>query len=302
MSRIDEALKRASVDDASVRELTGEPVVRRPDESSLERYPREGGASVERPSRFELAATRPVAAPRTSARGLAPTNAAMEGKLIVSAETSPVAVEQYRRLAATLHGLHVERDLKMLIVTSSVPDEGKTLTVANLALTLSESYKRRVLLIDADLRRPSIHDVFGLPNVSGLSDSLRPERGRLSLLEVSPFLSILPAGQPDANPMAKLTSQRMKTLLGEAGETFDWVLLDAPPVGLMPDANLLARLAEAVIFVIAAGFTPHALVDKAIADLGRDYIVGTVLNRVEERTLPASDYYHRYYRPEHAAK
>jgi protein-tyrosine kinase len=302
MSRIDEALKRASVDDADSRELTREPGARRPDESSLERYPREGRSASERPSRSELSAARPIAAPRTGGRGLAPTDAALEGKLIVSSETSPVAVEQYRRLAATLHGLHVERGLKMLMVTSSVPEEGKTLTVANLALTLSESYKRRVLLIDADLRRPSIHSVLGLPNVSGLSEVLRSQGAQLSLLEVSPYLSILPAGQPDANPMAKLTSERMKALLEEAGERFDWVLLDAPPVGLMPDANLLARLTEAVIFVIAAGRTPHALVDRALADLGRDHIVGTVLNRVEVRMLPTSDYYHRYYRPEHAAK
>jgi capsular exopolysaccharide synthesis family protein len=230
-------------------------------------------------------------------RGLAPTDAALEGKLIVSSETSPVAVEQYRRLAATLHGLHVERGLKTLMVTSAVPEEGKTLTVANLALTLSESFKRRVLLIDADLRQPSIHSVFGLPNVSGLSEGLRPERGQLAILEVSPFLSILPAGQPDGNPMAKLTSTRMKALLEEAGGAFDWVLLDAPPVGLMPDAHLLARLTEGVLFVIAAGSTPHILVEKAIAELGRDHVVGTVLNRVDGQVLPTNGYYRRYYGP-----
>jgi capsular exopolysaccharide synthesis family protein len=229
-------------------------------------------------------------------------DAALEGRLIVSAATSPVAIEQYRRLAATLHGLQVERGLKRLMVTSSIPAEGKTLTIANLALTLSESYKRRVLLIDADLRRPSVHSVFGLPNLVGLGEGLRSERSQLSLLEVSPYLSILPAGHPDANPMAKLTSDRMRALLEEAGATFDWVLLDAPPVGLMPDANLLARLTDTVIFVIAAGSTPYTLVERAMADLGRECILGTVLNRVEAHTLPTNAYYERYYRPEPSAK
>ena len=105
---------------------------------------------------------------------------------MVSGQTSHLAVEQYRRLAATLHGLQAERGLKTLMVTSTLPEEGKTLTIANLALTLSESYKRRVLLIDADLRRPSIHEVFGLPNQSGLTEGLRAESGQLSVLEVSP--------------------------------------------------------------------------------------------------------------------
>jgi protein-tyrosine kinase len=305
MSRIDEALRQASVDDAEARDLGGltEPAVRRVDESSLDRYPREGHARFERPARSELLTTRPIAAPRTGGRKqLAPIDPALEGKLIVSREASPVAVEQYRRLAATLHSLHIERGLKTLIVTSAVPAEGKTLTVANLALTLSESYKRRVVLIDADLRRPSIHSVFGLPNVSGLSECLRSERAQLSLLEVSPTLSVLPAGQPDANPMAKLTSPRMRAMLEDAGSMFDWVLVDAPPVGLMPDANLLARLTEAVIFVIAAGSTPHTLVERCLDEIGRDFILGTVLNRVEPHTLATSDYYHRYYRPESPQK
>ena len=297
MSRIDEALKRASgieVDPDAGE--SREHASRLSHESTLERYPRESRPGSERPRRPELSSSRPIAAPRTGGRGqLAPVNREMEGKLVVSRETASVAIEQYRRLAATLHELQIQRGLKTLIVTSTLPEEGKTLTIANLALTLSESYKRRVLLIDADLRRPSIHQVFGLPNVTGLTEGLRVERGQLPVLEVSPFLSVVPAGHPDANPMAKLTSDRMKALLDEAAAAFDWVLLDAPPVGLMPDANLLARLTEAVVFVIAAGSTPHWLVERAITDLGRECIVGTVLNRVEEHSLPSAGYYGKYY-------
>ena len=95
--------------------------------------------------------------------------------------------------------------------------------------------------------------------------------------------------------MAKLTSARMQALLEEAAASFDWVLLDAPPVGLMPDASLLARLTNAVVFVIAAGSTPYALVERAIADLGRECVIGTVLNRVDEDTILATGYYGSYY-------
>ena len=97
--------------------------------------------------------------------------------------------------------------------------------------------------------------------------------------------------------MAKLTSERMRALLDEAASAFDWVLLDAPPVGLMPDADLLAHLTHAVVFVIAAGFTPYALVERAVKELGPDCIIGTGPNRVEECTLPTTGYYDRYYRP-----
>jgi capsular exopolysaccharide synthesis family protein len=294
MSRIDEALNRASGAPVDVRDPSElkDAFRRRSDPSSLEWYPRESGPTLDRPVRSELSSSKPIAAPRLGRAWQLAT--ALEGKLVTSSQTARVAVEQYRRLAATLHGLQVERGLKTLLVTSTVPEEGKTLTVANIALTLSESYKRRVLLIDADLRRPSIHQVFGLPNVTGLSDGLRSDHGPLPVLEVSSCLSVVTAGKPDANPTARLTSDRMRALVEEAASAFDWVLLDAPPVGLMPDASLLQRLTSAVVYVIAAGSTPYSLIDRAVADLGRECIIGTVLNRVDEDKLPSTGY-DRYY-------
>jgi capsular exopolysaccharide synthesis family protein len=206
---------------------------------------------------------------------------AYQGKLVAGGDAPPGSIEQYRRLAGTLHHLQAEQGLKRLMVTSAVPQEGKTLTVVNLAMTLSESYRRRVLLIDADLRRPSIHDVFGLSNRYGLCDALQPEPKELRFSRVSPMLWVLPAGPPDANPMGALASDRMERLLEEVGSSFDWILLDAPPVALMADASVLARLTRAVILVIGAGSTPYAHVEKVVAELGREHIIGTVLNRVD---------------------
>lgn len=218
----------------------------------------------------------------------------LAGKLVLG-DAPPLAVEQYRRLAATLHELRETHGTKTLMVTSALPGEGKTLTVVNLALTLSESYRFRVLLVDADLRRPSVHEMFGLRNRKGLAEGLRSDTGELSLVTITPHLSVLPGGRPDSNPMAGLTSDRMRRLLEEAASAFDWVLLDAPPVGIMPDAHLLARVTEGVIFVIAAGSTPFPLVDRAINEIGRESIVGTVLNRIDEVNIPATGYYGDYY-------
>jgi capsular exopolysaccharide synthesis family protein len=304
MSRIDEALKRVA-EAAAVEARGGVGAVvrstRRSDEGTLDHYPAEraGSADTTVVSVTQEHARRPPAArpnqPEVPAEKLGPFDAAVEGKLVVGERALPLSVEQYRRLAAAMHELQQERDLKTLMVTSALPREGKTLTVTNLALTLSDSYARRVLLIDADLRRPSVHEVLNLPNTSGLSEALRSDRAELPLRRVSPLLTVLTAGRADNNPMALLTSERMERLLEESAARFDWVLLDAPPVGFMPDAALLAGMTRAILFVISAGSTPYQLVQRATGELGRDCIVGTVLNRIAGENIPATGYYREYY-------
>jgi Mrp family chromosome partitioning ATPase len=105
---------------------------------------------------------------------------------------------------------------------------------------------------------------------------------------------VLPAGHSD-QPMEGLTSDRMRALLEQFAATFDWVLLDAPPVGLMPDAQVLARLIGAVLFVIEAQATPYQLATRAVAEIDPDCIVGAVLNGVADHNIPAVGYYHEYY-------
>jgi capsular exopolysaccharide synthesis family protein len=212
-------------------------------------------------------------------------------RLVARSGTNPITLEQYRRLAAALHDAQIEQQLSSVMVTSAVPREGKTLTVVNLALTLSESYARRVLLIDADLRWPSVHQVLGIPNEVGLTEVLQGREGPLPLVELSPCLSVLPSGRPGPSPLAGLTSERMGELLDECEGRFDWVLLDTAPVGLLPDARLLARMLRAVVFVIGAHSTPAAVVERAIAEIGTECIIGTVLNGVDERTIPEISYY-----------
>jgi capsular exopolysaccharide synthesis family protein len=184
--------------------------------------------------------------------------------------------------------------LKTLMISSALPRDGKTLTSTNLALTLSESYKRRVLLIDADLRKPSLHALFRLPNARGLAEGLRSEAsGTLPLIEVTSRLTILPAGAPDHTPMAGLTSERMRAVLREASGRFDWVLIDTAPIGLISDASLLADQVDGVLLVIGAGSTDYQAVKRTVNEIGRDKILGVVLNRVSEEHAPHS--YYQYY-------
>jgi protein-tyrosine kinase len=231
---------------------------------------------------------------QAGASTLASVKTEIRAKLVVHGAMGAAGIEQYRRLGATLHDLQQERGLKALTLTSALPQDGKTLTAVNLALTLVDSYSRRVLLIDADLRRPAIHEVFGISNSVGLRDALVSPSSELPTFEMGSRLSIIPAGKPTRNPLAGLSSGAMRTLLDDCEKRFDWVLLDAPPVGLLPDAQLLSRLTGAVIFVIRAGATPFALAERAIRELGRDCILGTVLNGVDEDAIPETNYYRGY--------
>jgi protein-tyrosine kinase len=220
----------------------------------------------------------------------------MAEKVVVSPTAAAGLIEQYRRLAAVMHHAQTERGARSVMIGSAVAAEGKTLTATNLALTLSQSFDRRVLLIDADLRRPSLHEMFQLRNEHGLVDSLRqPGGGRLPIHAVSRNLWVLTAGRPTSDPMSGLVSDAMKQLLADAAEQFDWVIVDTPPVALMPDANLLAGMIDTALLVISANTTPYPLVQRAAAAIGQSRILGAILNRSSQSALEQEYGYYGYY-------
>lgn len=203
-------------------------------------------------------------------------------RLAVSVSPDWMLVEQFRRLAANLHQTQTSSNIKTVMITSASPGDGKTLTAINLALVLSESYRRRVLLIDADLRRPSIRNVGSTGDECGLSEGLKARNERkLTVLRVTDTLALLPGGRPDPDPMSSLTSVRMHRILQEASDRFDWVVLDTPPVGTLADSSLLGAMVDGALFVVRAGHTQSPAVLKAIEALGRERIIGVVLNGVD---------------------
>jgi capsular exopolysaccharide synthesis family protein len=323
MSRIEEALRRAMNDEPRASEAEMADAVAIDDAQALAREP----FPLEMPDRRTVkqgpalsfapaGAAKPVAAagpaapvalseplvlpPATSgapSRLIERMDAGLAQKVVIDHNTMPLSREQYRRLAATLYQAQAARGLKVIMIGSALPGEGKTLTAANLALTFSESYKRTVLLIDADLRRPSQHQVFQVQNTSGLSEGLAAMSDKsMKVRQISERLALLPAGRPNSDPMAGLTSPRMHRLVNEARDMFDWVIIDTPPVGLLPDANLLATFVDGAILVVRAGVTPHDIVRRAVDALGRQKLLGVVLNRAERRSAESHyDYYDTYY-------
>jgi capsular exopolysaccharide synthesis family protein len=212
-------------------------------------------------------------------------------KLVVGGHVDGALVEQYRHLATVLHHAQQANGARSVMVTSALPSEGKTLTATNLALTLSQSYQRRVLLVDADLRRPRLREMFALPGGPGLTDSLAAG-GRLPVHQVSPTLWVLTSGRAIPDPMSTLVSPAMKQLLDDARDSFDWVVVDTPPIAILTDANLLSQMIDTALLVVSAQATPYPMVQRAAQAIGPQRILGVVLNRAEQIGLPDSYSYY----------
>jgi receptor protein-tyrosine kinase len=291
MTRIAEALKRAAggVADRQAAGPTADAIPFSSSDQPAVLSPWTLGANEPRPPNTAYEPQVHSHAAETARRPAA----ARAEKLVTASGFPFVAREQYNRLGTVLRQAQLERSIKVVMLTSARPAEGKTLTAANLALTLSESHRRRVLLVDADLRQPSLHEVFGVAVAPGLSDSL-DAGGSVPVIQLNARLSLLTAGNSGGDPIETLTSHRMRTFIDDSRRTFDWVLIDTPPVGLLTDARLLASMTDAALLVAMAGKTPYDAIQSAVQALGAECLAGVVLNGVVDGVLPHSvyrDYY-----------
>jgi capsular exopolysaccharide synthesis family protein len=243
-----------------------------------------------------VAGTSLIAEPSTDVLTAWRSDPELVGKLVGTDGFSGAAQEQYRKLAAILHHAQGERGVKVIMTSSALPSEGKSLTAVNLALTLAESYQRRVLLIDADLRRPTVQRIFGIPPIAGLNDGLKASEDRpMALTTVSERLFVLPAGRPEADPMSGLTSDRMRRLITQAATSFEWVIVDSPPVGLLPDASLLSAIVDGVLLVVRAGKAPFSLVKRTVESISHERILGVVMNAIDVAHDRNAGGYYEYY-------
>ena len=293
MSRIAEALKKAgmSVGESSVDDPVRHSIrSRRPSIPGRAPHQAENESHTSSPQRApERRGVVTLPAPGTARMN----PATASERLVVSRGADHGALQQYRKLATTLHQFQAEHPLRSILVTSAVSGEGKTLTAANLALTLADSFRRRVLLIDADMRRPSLQGLFGVEGSQGLWKIVVGGRDSVPLVGVTDRLALLPVGRGHGDPVTALTSSPMRQLLDEVVEAFDWVIVDSPPLGLFPDGVLLAKMVDGVVLVIKAQSTPAKAVQRAIADVTPERIVGAVLNQ----TVKASNVDYGYTPP-----
>ncbi|MCC7360474.1 MAG: CpsD/CapB family tyrosine-protein kinase [Anaerolineales bacterium] len=202
---------------------------------------------------------------------------------------SPMA-EAYRTLRTNLLFSSLDRPLATLLVTSPAPEEGKSTTLANLAVTLAQG-GRPTILVDCDLRRPRLHEIFGVPAEPGLSNALlaKVDEPPLAATGVE-NLSLLPAGAVPPSPADLLGSRRMEALIATLKSRADFVLFDAPPVIAVTDAALLASKLDGVLLVVSAGHTRRDDAQRAkdLLEKIHVHLVGAVLtNAAVDRRLTA---------------
>lgn len=220
-------------------------------------------------------------------------NSRRDSLITVVNPRSPIS-EAYRTLRTNLEFTSLDKPIYTMVVTSAAPEEGKSTTLANLAVTLAQTGKK-VILVDCDLRRPSQHEIFSVSNASGFTTMMVDEAALKEppLVESGiPGLRLLPSGPLPPNPSELLGSQRMEEIVATLRSQADMVLFDAPPVIAVTDAAVLAAKVDAVLLVINAGRTKreHAKRAKALLDKVKARLVGTVLNNVKLDTS-----LHRYY-------
>lgn len=217
--------------------------------------------------------------------------------LITEKEPKAIASEAYRTLRTNIQYSSFDKEMKIILITSTGPGEGKTTTAGNLAITMAQGDKK-VLLVDCDLRKPSVHKKFKLSNTKGLSNYLIGESDLEEVIHnYSKNLYILTSGTIPPNPSEMLSSKRMKNFLEKQKEEFDCVIVDSPPVMAVTDAQILSTIVEGVLLVTASGETEKEGLQRAKDQLlkVKANILGVVLTKIPVNKGKGYGYGHYYY-------
>lgn len=215
-------------------------------------------------------------------------------ELAVLHDPAGIVSEQYRRLRNSILVLNPDRASRTILVTSSVRGEGKSVATLNLALTLAEMQHTRVIVIDGDVRDPSVEHYLGLPRRQGITEMLTgqiPLQAAIRQTSVE-GLDILAAGEKPMNPMEVLNLDRVKSVLHTLKRDYDYVLIDSPPALQLNDSSMLGSIADGIILVVRLGETPRHLVEQSQQVL--ENLGGNILGICLTGALPAGKKYAPY--------
>jgi capsular exopolysaccharide synthesis family protein len=205
---------------------------------------------------------------------------------------SPTA-EAIRLLGVRLRDLRRIKALKKVLITSTIPQEGKSTIASNLACVLSRSKEERTLLIGGDLRRPTLSKIFGIHSVAGINDCVRGEKTifeSIHHLEGAGFW-IWPSGAPNNNPLEVLQSPRLPVIMNQLATYFDWIIIDSPPILPLADTSVWMRQADGILLVTRQGITEKKQLQKGLEALDPAKVLGALMNGAV-----ASEYSGYYYR------
>jgi len=217
----------------------------------------------------------------------------VQSRLVCLGESDSPATEAFHLLGVRLRDLRRERELKSLLITSTIPQEGKSLVTANLACTLGSGARQKVLLLEGDVRRPMQSEIFGLAQVPGLCNFLLGKRNLNASLYHLPQAGIwiLPAGDNQGGFRELIQSPQLPALMTTLKAWFDWIVIDSPPVLPLIDTSIWARLADGILLVARGGTTRKRKLQKGLEALDTHKVIGALLNS-SKSSIDGYDYYY----------
>ena len=225
-----------------------------------------------------------------------PVSIRQESRLVSIAEEGSLGAEKFRFLAVRLRQLRQNRPLKKILITSTIPQEGKSTVAANLACTLARRNQHKTLLLEGDLRRPNIVNQFGVSKRPGLCEWLSGQTERINIYKLEGLgLWILPAGAAPQNSLELMQSGKLSLLVEQLEAWFDWIVIDSPPVLPLADTSLWSRLADGVLLVTRKGTTEKRQLKRGLEAIEKSKLLGALINSSE--SAAHSDYYERYSSP-----
>lgn len=209
---------------------------------------------------------------------------------------SELGMEEFRTLRSRIYQLREKKPLKVLMLASAISGEGKTFVASNLAFALARQQGRRVLLIDADVRKRLLHETLGAPGIPGLNDFLSGKVEARSIVQRGPIenLFLVPGGVAVSNPSELVANGRLNEFLAMMRPLFDWIVLDSPPLVPISDGSMISRCADGILLVVKAETTPVNLVERAKQELKGLPLLGVVVNRGERNPHGYSGYQYEY--------
>jgi capsular exopolysaccharide synthesis family protein len=214
-------------------------------------------------------------------------------RLVSVGEQESLGAEKFRFLAVRLRQLRQTRPLKKVLITSTIPQEGKSTVAANLACTLARRKQQKTLLLEGDLRRPTVSDKFGMGKVPGLSEWLRGETESMNLYRLEALgLWVLPAGSAPENPLELMQSGKLAPLMEQLSAWFEWIVIDSPPVLPLADTSIWARMADGILLVTRKSVTEKEQLQRGLEVLETSKLLGALVNGSSDAAH--SDYYQRY--------
>ncbi|MCX5773465.1 MAG: CpsD/CapB family tyrosine-protein kinase [Fusobacteria bacterium] len=222
----------------------------------------------------------------------------MRRELIVEFSPQSIYAEQYRTLRNNIYFSNIDKKLKIIQVTSSVPSEGKTTTISNLAVVFAQNEKK-ILLIDADLRKPTVHKKFLISNDKGLSNIIVGESIFTEVVQrnVYPGVDIVTSGPIPPNPSELLHSEGFHALIEDSKNNYDFILIDSPPVAPISDAKSIAQYSSGIVFVCDISKTSAVSIKAAKKELEKvnKNILGVVINKLTKKNQNRYNYYQYQY-------